>query len=129
VHSTEPTADFFVRLTDVHPDGTSVNIADGILRITSPAPLQGDVPVPADVDLGPLAHRLSAGHALRVQVSSGAHPVYARNPGGTEPPATATELHAATQGIHLGGRHASTITVDISPDEIDILPAEQGEDQ
>ena len=129
VNSTEPTADFFVRLTDVHPDGTSVNIADGILRITSPEPLQGDVPVTADVDLGPLAHRLSAGHALRVQVSSGAHPVYARNPGGTEPPATATELHAATQGIHLGGRDASTITVDISPDEIDIVPAEQGEDQ
>jgi len=129
VNSTEPTADFFVRVTDVHPDGTSVNIADGILRITQPAPLQGDAPVPAEVDLGPLAHRLSAGHALRVQVSSGAHPMYARNPGGTEPPATTTELHAATQRIHLGGRHASAITIDISHDEIDIAPSEQGEPQ
>jgi uncharacterized protein len=129
VNSTEPTADFFVRLTDVHPDGTSINIADGILRITRPAPLQGDAPVPADVDLGPLAYRLSAGHALRVQVSSGAHPVYARNPGGTEPPATTTELRAATQRIHLGGRHASVITIDLSHDEIDIISSDQGEDQ
>jgi uncharacterized protein len=121
VNSTEPTADFFVRLTDVHPDGTSMNIVDGILRITPPAPLQGDTPVPAEVTLGPLAHRLSAGHALRVQVSSGAHPVYARNPGGTEAPATTTKLHAATQRIHLGGRQASAITIDISHHEIDAI--------
>ena len=129
VNSTEPTADFFVRLTDVHPDGASINIVDGILRITRPAPLQGDAPVPADVDLGPLAYRLSAGHALRVQVSSGAHPVCARNPGGTEPPAITTELRAATQRIHLGGRHASQVTIDISRAEIDIVPSAWDEDQ
>ena len=39
----------------------------------------------------PIGHRFGAGHRLRVQVSSGAHPVYGRNLGTGEPPATATE--------------------------------------
>jgi predicted acyl esterase len=39
-----------------------------------------------------MGHRFAAGHRIRLQVSSGAHPRYARNPGSGEDPATATEL-------------------------------------
>ena len=38
------------------------------------------------------AHRFAAGHRLRLQVSGGAHPRFARNTGSGEPPATATQL-------------------------------------
>lgn len=127
ISSSEPTADVFVRLTDVHADGASINIADGIVRLTPASLLDGDAPARADVDLGPLAHRLSAGHALRVQVSSGAHPVYARNPGGSGPAATATQLHRATQRIYLGGRHASQLTIAISADEVDAAASAPGQ--
>jgi hypothetical protein len=37
-----------------------------------------------------MGHRFAAGHRIRLQVSSGAHPRYARNPGTGEDPATAT---------------------------------------
>ena len=126
------------------PDDASFNhlpLLDADIALTgAPVPFYRDrlrydgadphwAPVPADVDLGPLEYRLSAGHALRVQVSSGAHPVCARNPGGTEPPAITTELRAATQRIHLGGRHASQVTIDISRAEIDIVPSAWDEDQ
>ena len=40
--------------------------------------------------LWPTAHRFAAGHRIRLQVSSGAHPRYARNPGTGEDPAVAT---------------------------------------
>ena len=120
VNSTEPTADFFVRITDVHPDGTSMNIVDGITRIPHTAELTADEPVEIEVDLGPVAHELAAGHALRVQVSSGAHPMYARNPGGTESPATTTCLFPATQTVHLGGDHASRLLLDLYEGELPI---------
>jgi predicted acyl esterase len=44
------------------------------------------------VKLWPAAHRFLAGHRIRVQVSGGAHPRYARNPGTGEPLATAMDL-------------------------------------
>ena len=37
-------------------------------------------------DLWPMGHRFAAGHRIRLQVSSGAHPRYARNPGTGEDP-------------------------------------------
>jgi len=35
--------------------------------------------------LAPLAHRFATGSRLRVQVSSGAHPLHLRNPGTDDP--------------------------------------------
>ena len=46
----------------------------------------------ADVALWPIGHRFAAGHRVRVQVSSGSHPVYARNLGTGEPYATAVDI-------------------------------------
>jgi uncharacterized protein len=125
VNSTRPTADFFVRITDVHPNGASINVADGITRLADCPQLQGEQPVPVDVDLGPVAHQMSAGHALRVQVSSGAHPVYARNNGSTEPHATSTLLYAARQQVHLSGLHASHITLPVLHDQVAVSHDEQ----
>jgi putative CocE/NonD family hydrolase len=88
--------DVFVRLCDVHPDGRSVNLCDGIRRLRphSPPPA-ADGTRTVTVDLAGVAHRFRAGHRLRVQVSSGAHPRFVRNTGTDEPLATATTLAAA----------------------------------
>ena len=59
----------------------------------------------------PIGHRFGAGHRLRVQVSSGAHPVYARNLGTGEPPATATEIRAADQSVYHEPGRVSTVTL------------------
>lgn len=93
VRGSAPHFDVFVRLCDVAPSGRSVNVCDGLARLRP-----GRLPVDADgfaaveVELWPTAHRFAAGHRLRVQVSGGAHPRYARNPGTGEPPATAVHL-------------------------------------
>ena len=63
--------------------------------------------------LWPTAHRFKQGHRIRVQVSSGAFPRYARNPGTGEPHATAVTLRAADQEVYHDPAHASAITIPV----------------
>ena len=88
--------DFFARLCDVDPKGRSTNVTDGILRLTEDAWPSG----PVLVDLWPTAHQFQPGHRIRLQVSSGAHPRFARNPGTGERLATATSLKVAEQTVY-----------------------------
>jgi putative CocE/NonD family hydrolase len=97
-----PHADIFVRICDVDPRGRSHNISDAFDRL-DPHPGAGEVRH-LTVRLSPCAHRLLAGHRLRLQVSGGAHPQYARNLGTAEPLATGTSLKPACYTIH----HADT---------------------
>lgn len=110
VGSSRAHTDFFARLCDVDPGGRSVNITDGILRLTA-ATAQ---PQLARVELWPTAHRFAVGHRIRLQVSSGAHPRYARNPGSGEPLATATTLHQAEQAVGHSPAHPSAILLPVS---------------
>ena len=88
-------ADVFVRLCDVDEKAVSRNIVDGIRRLspeTVPAPdVQAgpDGVLTVDVALYPTAYRVLAGHRLRLQVSGGAFPRYARNFGTGQPFGTA----------------------------------------
>ena len=82
--SSLPEADVFVRLCDVDPGGRSWNICDGLISLSA-----ADEVTAATVRLWPTAYRFTAGHRIRVQVSSGSFPRYARNPGTGEPRATA----------------------------------------
>ncbi|GAA0274650.1 CocE/NonD family hydrolase [Cryptosporangium japonicum] len=99
-------ADVFVRLCDVDPAGTSWNVCDGLVSLTS-----ADEVTRADVTLWPTAYRFRRGHRIRVQVSSGAFPRFARNPGSGEPLASATTLLAADQQVHHDAAHPSAIVL------------------
>ncbi|WP_431986540.1 CocE/NonD family hydrolase [Streptomyces griseoflavus] len=89
-------ADVFARLCDVDLAGRSVNVCDGLgrIRTTSDAPSQVTVPMSAT------AHRFAAGHRIRWQISAGAHPRYARNPGTGVPPADATTFTPVRVTLH-----------------------------
>jgi putative CocE/NonD family hydrolase len=104
-------ADVFVRLCDVDPAGKSWNACDGLTSVTG-----ADEVSCVSVRLWPTAYRFKRGHRIRVQVSSGAFPRYARNPGTGEPHATATRLMAATQSVYHDPARPSAI----------ILPVRQG---
>jgi putative CocE/NonD family hydrolase len=106
--SSLPHADVFVRLCDVDEKGRSHNVCDGLVSLTG-----ADELTPADVTLWPTAYRFKRGHRIRVQVSSGAFPRYARNPGTGEPRTTATTLRAADQEIHHDPAHASAIILPV----------------
>jgi len=115
VSSSREHTDFFARLCDVDPTGRSTNICDALLRLApgQPAALP-DGTIEARIGLWPTAHRFRARHRLRLQVSSGAHPRYARNPGTGEPLATAATLVTARQDIHHDPGHPSAITLPVS---------------
>lgn len=106
--------DFFGRVCDVYPDGRSINICDGIIRLT---PADGEMQVDGSrriqVDLWATAYRFQPGHALRLLVASGAHPRWARNPGTGEPLATASDLLASNQTVYHDAAHPSALVVPI----------------
>ena len=106
--ASQPSADVFVRLCDVDTGGRSWNVCDGLTRLAS-----ANEPVKAVVSLWPTAHRFKRGHRIRVQVSSGAFPRFARNPGTGEPHATATRLLASDQSVHHDPAHPSAIVLPV----------------
>jgi predicted acyl esterase len=67
----------------------------------------------ADVRLWATAHRFGRGHRIRIQVSSGAFPRYARNTGTGEPHGSATTLRAADQEVHHDVAHPSAILLPV----------------
>jgi len=75
-------SDVFARLCDVHPDGRSVNLCDGARRLRPGQPTAApDGTRAIELDLVGIAHVFRAGHRIRLQVSSGAHPRLVRNTG------------------------------------------------
>jgi uncharacterized protein len=110
-------ADLFVRLCDVDPAGVSRNVVDGIRRLDPQTVPADDVRIGADgvlavdVELFPTAYRFRAGHRLRLQVSGGAFPRFARNPGTGEPLGTATSGVAGSVEVFHDADHPSRVTV------------------
>jgi putative CocE/NonD family hydrolase len=92
VRGSQPYFDIFARLCDVDANGTSWNVCDGLLRLGDSRDTDADGWTPILVPMSSTAHRFGAGHRLRVQVSGGAHPRFARNTGTAEQVGTATSL-------------------------------------
>jgi putative CocE/NonD family hydrolase len=86
--ASEPYFDLFARVCDVEPGGASWNICDALASI-APGRFErseDDGTWRVQFDLWPIAHRFAAGNRIRLQISSGAHPRYVRNPGTGEDP-------------------------------------------
>ncbi len=114
-------ADLFVRVCDVDVNGVSRNIVDGIRRL-SPQTVPGpDVQIGADgilaveVELYPTAYRVRAGHRIRVQISGGAFPRFARNFGTAEPFGAATTAVRCQFEIHHDSRHPACVLLPVLP--------------
>ncbi|MFI9846647.1 CocE/NonD family hydrolase [Nonomuraea sp. NPDC051941] len=105
--STLDHTDFFARLCDVAPKGTSTNLCDGIIRLDQGGTRQ------VTISLTPTAHCFKPGHRIRLQISSGAHPMYDRNPGTGEPLATTTAMRPADQEILHDAAHPSALILPV----------------
>ena len=110
VRASSPFFDVFARVCDVDLNGASWNVCDALARVT-PGLFQRatDGTWRIAFELWPTAHRFAAGHRIRLQLSSGAHPRYARNPGTGEDPSTTTELRAVDIEVVHDARHPSTL--------------------
>ena len=104
--------DLFARVCDVDREGASWNVCDAVMSV-APGRLQRSSggAWQAAFDLWPMGHRFAAGHRIRLQVSSGAHPRYARNPGTGEDPATATTLRAVEVELLHDSEHPSALVL------------------
>jgi putative CocE/NonD family hydrolase len=116
VRSDREFTDFIVRLLDVGPDGTSLNVCEGGLRLSpenSTPDAEGVRRV--RVEMWPAGHRFRRGHRIRVHVTSGAYPKVASNPGTGEPLATAATGVPAHQQLLHDPEHPSAIILPLVP--------------
>ena len=97
----------FVRLCDVDERGKSVNICDDLVNV------QPDGITQVNVQLTPTAHVFRRGHRVRVQVSGGAFPRFARNLGSDDPVASATSPHVIHTEIFHDTAHPSAILLPV----------------
>ncbi len=119
VRASSPHFDLFARVCDVDAADASWNVCDALARVADGRlePAAEDT-VRVAFDLWPLGHRFAAGHRIRLQVCSGAHPRYARNPGTGEDLATATALRPVDIELLRDAQHPSVLvlpTITASP--------------
>jgi putative CocE/NonD family hydrolase len=99
--------DLVAKLTDVRPDGSSVILAEGVLRARFRDGFDREVPVeperPYDyrIDLGATSNVFLPGHRIRLLVTSSSFPRFDRNPNTGHPLGVDTEgdLTSARQTI------------------------------
>lgn len=126
--STAVDTDFVVRLCRVDGDGTSLGIADGIVRASwrdsyagtgrwqprhEPSVLEPGRTYEYTVSLWHTAFTVAPGERLRVQITSSCHPRWDRNPNTGAIAYDATETVVARQTVLFGGGHPSRLTAGI----------------
>jgi len=115
--------DFTTRLCVVGPDGSSINIQEGIVRaryrdsLVDPSPIVPGEIYRYRIELGPVATRVPAGSAIRVDISSSDFPQWDRNFNtggriGFEGPLAAV---TATQTVLHSGSFPSSLSLPVLP--------------
>lgn len=105
--SSASSTDWVARLCDVHPDGRSFNLCDGIVRVAQNA----DGLARHEIDLWSTANVFLRGHRIRVHVTSSSFPRWDRNlnTGDQRVP----EWERARQTIHHDSEHPSYIELPV----------------
>jgi predicted acyl esterase len=107
--------DFTVKLTDVYPDGRSMLITDGILRMRNRnGPDHWDLMEPGavytvDVGLWSTSYIWNTGHRIRVDVSSSNYPRCLNNPNTADGIYKNTTYRLALNTIYLDNAHPSSL--------------------
>jgi putative CocE/NonD family hydrolase len=102
--SSASSADWVVRLCDVHPDGRSINVCDGVVRVGDAQSVD-----PLTVDLWSTSMVFLAGHRIRVDVANSSFPRWDR------PPArNATPSYSPTAAqVFVDGRRPSFVVLPV----------------
>lgn len=90
-----PYHDIFVRVSEVDAKGRSRNVSDAFRRLNNHTG-------PVRLELDAVAHRFRAGSRIRLMISGGSHPRFARNLGTAEPVVSGSRMVRATHTVHHG---------------------------
>jgi hypothetical protein len=119
VSTDAPDTDFVVKLCDVAPDGTSRNIADGMVQLswvkdTPPDAGNSGITIMAlTIDLGMVGHAFLEGHRIRLQVTSSAFPHFNRNLNTGMPADIGSDGFVALQRLHRSRRFSSHLVLPV----------------
>jgi putative CocE/NonD family hydrolase len=99
--------DWIVRLCDVHPDGKSIFVTEGIIRARYRNSHEGDStellepgePAEYRIRCYPMANRFKKGHRIRLDVTSSSFPRFSRNLNTGEDVGTGTRMEVAHQTV------------------------------
>ncbi|KYK21556.1 hypothetical protein AYK21_04615 [Thermoplasmatales archaeon SG8-52-2] len=115
VSSDCPDTDFTVKLTDVYPDGRSMLITDGILRMRNRNGFdhwefieEGEV-YEVEIDMWTTSYIWNTGHKIRMSISSSNYPRFLNNPNTDDPMAQNTTYNVAENTVYLDSSHPSCI--------------------
>jgi putative CocE/NonD family hydrolase len=120
VSTSAPDTDFVARLTDVYPDGRSMNITEGVIRMRFKDDVHGQPKLiePGEtyeiaIELLPTSNLFKSGHCIRLQITSSNFPLWDRNLNTGEDPGTGTRMQTAEQTVYHDAIRASCITLPI----------------
>ncbi len=119
VSSSALDTDFAARLSDVFPDGRSMLLTDGILRTRYRRGLRRQKLLPRKgvvelrIDLGDIAAVFSAGHRIRVAITSSNSPRFEVNPNSPLPFRRHIELQPAVNTLYYGGKKNSYLELPV----------------
>ena len=115
VSSDCPDTDFTVKLTDVYPDGRSMLITDGILRMRNRNGtdhwefIEPGKIYEIEVDLWSTSYIWNTGHKIRVTVSSSNYPRFLNNPNTADGIYSNKTYNVAHNTIFLDNAHPSCV--------------------
>ncbi|HXX99591.1 MAG TPA: CocE/NonD family hydrolase [Candidatus Limnocylindrales bacterium] len=113
--------DFTAKLVDVFPDGSAINLTEGILRArfrdsqAAATPLAPGQVYSLSIDLWATSNVFRAGHRIRLEVSSSNFPRFDRNLNTGEPAATSAKWASATNTILHDKAHPSALLLPVVP--------------
>jgi putative CocE/NonD family hydrolase len=113
--------DFVAKLVDVYPDGSSYNMAEGIVRaryresLSNPTLLTPDRVYRLEIDLVGTSVAFLKGHRIRVHVTSSHFPQFDRNPNTGAKFGTTDQVRVAQQTIYHDAERASHILLPVIP--------------
>jgi len=119
--TTAPDTDFTAKLVDVFPDGTAVNLSNGIQRasfresLTHPTPVRPGEVYQYKINVWPTSNLFAKGHRIRLEISSSDYPQFAPNPNTGEAFGVSSAWRAATQTILHDADHPSALILPVVP--------------
>lgn len=113
--------DFAAKLTNVHPDGKSVNIQAAVIRakyrdsFEKPALLENGKVYRFEMLIGSTSLLLKKGHRIRLQLTSSNFPEYGRNLNTGDDNGTTSAMVMASQVIYHDADHPSKLVLPVIP--------------
>ena len=119
--STATDTDFTAKLTAIKPDGTVINLNNGILRtafrdsLSDPTPITPGRPYEYQILVWPTSYEFRKGDRIGLEISSSDYPQFAPNPNTGAPFGADSASQTATQTILHDAEHPSAVTLPVIP--------------